>query len=244
MSDNQKPTEAYLQRKRRTFVELRPSGPRKQTFALKTVLLLLKAVVVPVVWLMKILIGSWLSPLLNRRFERQLMEAVRKNLSFLFDKFGARFVPDDSKRKLHNFVILETDKLRFKVSLFRGRYCMELAPLQAPLDWEDLGAMLMITPMHGEVYTGSDLPKIPSWSNLAELGKVLELHLPSTEEALSPSQYPETIRRLERIEEIGRDEFVQRWKEGVQFYRQHPEAVSANKEPKLQTLGLRNYTEL
>jgi len=243
MSIPAKPTEEYVRRKKRQLIELRPVTRRKLSLGQRALTVLIKVVLLPVVWVYKGLLGWWLDPLSASRFEKKLGCRVRDDLAFLFEKHGARFVPNERKYKYGKVVTLETDKLRFEAAWDRGDYFLRVAPLHAPLDWEEIGPALMAVNANAPITTKADFPPAPSWSDLDGLAKVLEPQFAHLEEALSPAHYGETIHVIEKMEEISRQEFIERLNRGARFYRDHPEASPWNKREHIQTLGLKDYPE-
>ena len=243
MPTSPKPSEDYIRRRRRQMIELRPAEPRKLSLKRRAVNFLITAAVLPIVWSYRGLVGWWLDPISARHFENKLKEKVRNDLAFLFEDFGAKFVANDRKYKYGKVVTLETDKLRFQASWDRGEYFLRIAPSHAPLDWEGIDAALMVVNAKAPSTSYAENPISQAWSGLAGLAQVLGPQLPLIEKAFSPEQYAHTIQSIERIEGIARQEFVERWNKGVQFYRAHPEANSRNKNEPFQTLGLKDYPD-
>jgi hypothetical protein len=236
-----KATEAYIQRKKRGLIELRPAGPPKMPFLKRPLFLFLKSIVLPIGWAYRGLVGWWLGPLLASRTEKELRAEVKRDLGFLFEKYSMRFVPNDRKYKHGNVVTLENEKLRFEVSGHHGEYFLRVAPLNLPLDWEDVATVIVAMKVKTPINSVADFGTPPTWSDLGGLAAVLEPEVPHLEKALSHEHYEETIQVIVKMEEISRSEFIARWNKNVQFYRDHPDANIWNKKEPIQTLGIKDY---
>jgi hypothetical protein len=229
---------------KRQLIELRPSTHRKLSLGKRTLALLFQAVFLPIIWIYKGLLGWWLDAILASRSQEALKVKVRSDLAFLFDNYGATVVPNGQQYGNGSVVTLETDKLRFEASWHHGEYSLRIAPPQAPLDWEDIAVVLTAMNVKTPINSGTDISPTHSWTDLAGLGRVLESQILLIEESLSQGHYEETIRTMEKLEEIGRRRFVERWKKSAKFYHEHPEADPWNKKEEIQTLGVKNYPEI
>jgi hypothetical protein len=112
-------------------------------------------------------------------------------LSFLFDNFGAQFVPNDPECRWGKVMTLTTPNLRLQILKDRGEYGAFVSPAAGNLEW---------TKVCDALKAG-----IPGWPrpiydpiSLTELSAILESQFARLEEAYGPDQYPFTKRRLEQ----------------------------------------------
>jgi len=133
----------------------------------------------------------WLEPLLTRQSEHKLRAEIRGNCSFLFDNFGARFVPNEREYRWGKVVTLATPNLRLQVSKDRGEYGASVSPVAGKVEWAKVCDALKAV--------------IPEWPrpvydpiSLTELSAILEPQFARLEEAYGPEKYPFTKRNLEQ----------------------------------------------
>jgi hypothetical protein len=139
-----------------------------------------------------VLFRWWLEPLLTRQAERSLMRDVKRDLAFLFARFGAQFVPNERKYKWGKVVTLAAGNVKIRASLDRGEYGVALSPNTEPSEWTGIRDLLTaIVPDYVRP------PYDPL--SLYEWGKLLEPYFLRIEEAYQPENYAVTSRNLEKV---------------------------------------------
>jgi hypothetical protein len=133
----------------------------------------------------------WLEPLLTRQAGHELRAEIRRNLSFLFDNFGAQFVPNEQEYRWGKVATLATRNLRLRISKDRGEYGASVSPTAGKGEWATVcDALKAATP---------DWQR-PSYDpiSLTELSALLKPPFARLEEAFGPEQYPVAKRSLEQ----------------------------------------------
>ena len=82
-----------------------------------------------------------------RKNQQQFVQEIESQLKFLFNDHGAKIVPNDPDVPFPPsfdgaFVTIATDSVRFRFTRGRGEFLVEVAPLTAPMEWENLELVL------------------------------------------------------------------------------------------------------
>jgi hypothetical protein len=149
-----------------------------------------------------ILFGWWLHPLMSRRAERRLKEETRTGLAFLFDDHGAKFVPNDRVPLPGRVITLEAGGFRFEIWHGRGEYEVYIAPLHAPMEWQDITLALMVINASHPIRTASDMPARSFFNSLPALSRVLQPQFDRLMAAYSVANYPATKQALSMAKKI------------------------------------------
>jgi hypothetical protein len=222
-------TEEARRRRRREYIARSPL-PKRPPDSLRLRLLrgfLVYGIGKPVAWTFKIIFGWWLNPFMAGRAERRFRTEVREAFSFLFDEFGAEFVPYSEKSLSWDRTTLRVRGLLFRASRWRGDREVRVAPVHAPTSWESLYTLIGAIDAIKTAETGVGAPPAPLISGFSDFAQWIKLRFSEIEEALSPTQYARTVEAMERVEEIDRQkagEWLAQWNERAKFYREHPEA--------------------
>jgi hypothetical protein len=137
-----------------------------------------------------ILLGWWLDPWLQRRRNQSLLDNVRRNLYFLFEK--GHVVQHPRIRVLpFNYATVEIawDNLLFSVTSGRGEETVVVAPHHAPNLSYELGPL--VAALENRPYSGRDV--ITSLSDAANL---LRSRLEFLDTAFSERDFPRTRGKL------------------------------------------------
>lgn len=138
--------------------------------------------------------------------DKEFEDAVRRQVAFLFDRFGAVVVSNDYfPRAFGNAIlVLETKGLRLRVVRDRDEVRLDIAPLHHPTEWVD--SAFALASLENEFST-SGLRLDRTLSSIAEH---LEPKLQLLQEAFSQERYQSTRQRVMEISEIQRRRAVQR----------------------------------
>jgi hypothetical protein len=147
----------------------------------------------------RVFFAWWLDNVLARQAEKRLRNRVSHGLAFLFTEHGARFVPNDAVYRGGKVVTLEVDGLLVRAAHDRGEDFLDIAPRQAPNEWEQIGLALMAVEAGQPVASKGDLLKYPSFLTLLEVEPLLKSRFAELKRAYSPGQYSTTKRTLEAI---------------------------------------------
>lgn len=123
----------------------------------RVVIVVLRFVVAPLFVLFRPigrLIELCFRPLNNsaaRKNQREFAAEINTQFSFLFKEHGGTIVPNDADVPLvpsHDgaYVTVATDAIRFRFTRGRGDFLLELAPLNAPTEWEKFDLVLAVIP--------------------------------------------------------------------------------------------------
>ncbi len=200
----------------------------------------------PIKWTYMVILGWWLNPLMASRSERKFRSEVRAAFSFLFDEFGAQFVPYSEKSLYWDRATFTVRGLLFRVSRMYGDCEAEIAPAQTPTSWESLYSVIDAIDFIRVAETGASAPRAPLILGLTDIAQWVKQRLGEIVEAFSPGHYAATLEAIEKVKEIERQkskESQAEWNERVKFHREHPEA-NPYKEKKqsgpIQSLGLKD----
>src|SRR5260370_4619430 len=140
----------------------------------------------------------WLKPLMEREAERWLKKEIRRELSFLFDKFGTRFVDTPKRYRWGTIVTLEAGNLLVQIASDRGEYFLNVAPSNGPTECEPISARRPATATR-QVYVSKDSTAFLPFASLSELALILELKFDLLEKAYSSKDHTNTWQRLDEI---------------------------------------------
>ena len=109
-------------------------------YLVRPVLLVLGAV-------FKFLFGWMDGSSIARKNQQQFAEEIKSQFPFLFKEHSARIVPNDPEVPFPPsldgaYVTVVTDSIRFRFTQGRGDFSLEVAPLAAPTEWENLELVL------------------------------------------------------------------------------------------------------
>lgn len=144
------------------LVPLGPIQPNRQPSIPKRVLVfIVRSLLAPIFFIIgkvyKVCFGrldeSW-----ARKNEREFAAEIETKFEFLFKEHDARIVPNEADVPLvpsldGAYVTVVTDAVRFRFTRGRGDLLLEVAPLNAPTEWERLDLVLAV------------IPNLPSRSN-------------------------------------------------------------------------------
>jgi hypothetical protein len=240
-------TEEARKRKRQEYLALNPP-PKRRPEPLKIRLIrgfLVYGIGKPILWTYKIIFGWWLNPLIAGRGERKFRKEVRAAFSFLFDEYGAQFVPYSEKSLYWSRATFTVRGLLFRVSRARGDCSATVAPVQAPTSWESLYTVIHAIDANKTAETKVNAPRAPLILGLSDIARWVESRFSEIEEAFSPAHYARTVEAIEQVEEIDRqkaEKSMAEWNERAKFYREHPEASLSNKKQSgpIQSLGFKD----
>ncbi len=177
-----------------------------------------------------------------QHLEKELRERVRESLDYLFDEFGAKFVPNDEQPEPRTrgvvLATLEVNHLRLKAVSFRDGFYMEVATASVPKQWEEIGTVLGAIDARKPVTSLEDVPAISTHLPLTEIGALLKRHFEDLQVGLSEINYATTMEAVRKIKELRRDEDDEERRRTSKFYRDHPEKNPWNKKGEIQTLGI------
>jgi hypothetical protein len=152
-----------------------------------------------------ILIGWWLPPLLRSTTDRQIQTEIQRDLAFLFQEFGAGFVPGQRMFRWGGVVTVEVQNILLQIALGRGEYTARLAPSSASPEWAPVSfAVNAIHPRQ------SPIREVPAttFSSVEELARLLRPNFSDLLRAYQPENYPATKEALQRISETARREWA------------------------------------
>ena len=93
----------------------------------------------------KVFFSWWLSKRLAGRNDQVLAEGIKENLEFLFTDYDGQVVPNEKQTPPYfdwAQATVVTADLRFNFTRDRGIIFANVAPKQAPKDWQELSAVL------------------------------------------------------------------------------------------------------
>jgi hypothetical protein len=139
--------------------------------------------------------GWWLDKRLVSRSNQRFGDDVRRHIAFLFDDYGARIIPNGPEPPASfdfALVTLSVGDLIFRFFRGRGDVTMNVASTRAPNDWHELSALLGVMDLGVQRRAFTDL---------ADIGRILRLHMNEIRQALSPEHYRNTQRLLYEVYE-------------------------------------------
>lgn len=156
----------------------------------------------PFVLAYKLIVGWWLNPILDRRYEEKFREQVRTDLAFLFHDFDGRFVPNERADKYAMLVTVEASELRVVVSQHHGDYGISVARRDSPEIKESLESVLEA------IYERDGTRRKPRYISLAEFGELFREKFGEVQMALSKENYADTAAAIGRSHQMGMQEMA------------------------------------
>lgn len=144
----------------------------------------------------KVLFSWWLDKRLVRRNDRILSQRIRENLEFLFRDHGARLVPNERETQPYfdwAQATVVTGDLRFNFTRDRGTIFANVAPEDAPKDWQELSAVLTA------ITVGDAAEQEIEFSRLPTIARELEPRMALLKTALSADQFEKTKAAVSNI---------------------------------------------
>ncbi len=134
-----------------------PVGPPAQepTGFKRVLIFLLMVLVRPVLLVLgavfKFFFGWMDGSSIARKNQQQFAQEIEGQLKFLFNDHGAKIVPNDPDVPFPPsfdgaYITIATDSVRFRFTQGRGDFLVEVAPLTAPMEWENLELVLATIP--------------------------------------------------------------------------------------------------
>jgi hypothetical protein len=156
----------------------------------------------PFVLAYKLIVGWWLNPILDRRYEHRFREQVRTDLAFLFHDFDGQFVPNERPDKYATLVTVEASELRVVVSQHHGDYGISVARRDSPEIKESLESVLEA------IYEQGGTRRKPQYASLAELGELFREKFTEVQMSLSKENYAGTAAAIDRNHQMGMQRMV------------------------------------
>jgi hypothetical protein len=178
---------------------------------------------------------DWWAKRRRRIKEDELKEYLCKNLPFLFSEWAAKFVPNEEySSKYHGiFATIEIGHLRLRASSFRDEFYIDIAPAQAPKDWEDLVTVLKALQAKGPINSVEDITCMTTYLPISSLAALLKQHLAGLQEGFSVPNYAVTWRTIQTIKQVEREEYNRQMWKGVHEARNNVEKPSQDEAPSL-----------
>jgi hypothetical protein len=163
----------------------------------KTVLDLMRPILVPVIWAVEKTYAALFGHRdlrLSKEDDERLAQEIRSNLSFLFDDYGARIVPDETLKHPRPFdyavVIVSLDELSFRFIRGRGEFRVQVVPNRTPSVWEDLPLVLAMVDAEFERR---------EFSSFLDVAASLKHRMKLLQEAFSADRCPELQQQLSEV---------------------------------------------
>jgi len=151
----------------------------------------------PIVLAYKLIVGWWLNPIVDRRYEQKFREQVRTDLAFLFHDFDGQLVPNERPDKYATLVTVEASELRVVVSQHHGDYGISVARRDSPEVKESLESVLEA------IYERDGTRRKPRYISLTELGELFREKFTEVQMALSKENYADTAAAIDRSHQMG-----------------------------------------
>ena len=152
-----------------------------------------------------VLTGSWKpkSSVKSMPPDPEFEVQIRKDLRFLFDKYGAKIVSNTYDYRVFGnaVVVIAAGQLLFQVVRDRGEIRIDVAPGPvSPIDgrWMELGGALAALTMDD---SSEKIPDPFYYATLSRAADFMEPALPQLREAFSEQQYETTSRKIRQINE-------------------------------------------
>ena len=181
--------------KKRMLVPL--NNPRRPTFGTRFVTAILRAVFVPLGFVLgnlyKLCFGWWLDKRLAKRDHERLERDIRNHLAFLFSECSAEIVPDQGFDSPPSFdyagVTLALGSVRLRFVRGRGDLNVSVASAFAPDCWEDLR---LVADGFAKWETTRPVPYSYSLDNMES---ILRPRLATLQTALSKENFEKTLQQ-------------------------------------------------
>jgi len=139
---------------------------------------------------------------LAKKGEEELAADIQRCLPFLFCEMGGRVIPNEGVEFPPPFdyavITIDASELRLRFTRGREHLAVQVAPKVSPNSWHELSTILTVLEVSG-VRRGSI-------SGLAQVGKLLQLHIKEITDAVTEDQYPHLRAQLQQ--EYDRDRIV------------------------------------
>jgi hypothetical protein len=189
-------------RSERPLLRLTPRVRRK-SWKYDVVAPLVMMIIGPFVLAYKLLVGWWLNPILDERYEKKFREQIRTDLAFLFDDFDGHFVVNDLTHKNVALVMMEAANLRIMISQHHGDYGISVARRDSANSAESLYSILTA------IYEREGSLRTATYVNLEDLGRLFREKFNEVQTALSDERYSDTVAAISRRHQQGMQRMVQ-----------------------------------
>lgn len=135
----------------------------------------------------------------QRKSEKRLQDEIRRNLPWLFERYGGKVIPNTQNyRRAFDYAVVTVALGNIFIRFVRGRGELraDIAPAHAPTNWEEVA----------EAIESAGLGKVPrpQYYSLNDLGRLLEQNLDHLNAAFAEDQYGRshpgpTVPRLIRL---------------------------------------------
>jgi hypothetical protein len=134
-------------------------------------------------------------------------ESVRRQMKFLFERFGATTISNDYFPDAFGnaILIVETKTLRLRVVRDRDEVRVDVAPSGNPTDWVDSAFALAAIEAESANYSFSLDRAITS------IARHLDPKFEALQDAFTPDRYPDTREKIMQIAELERAKAVGRF---------------------------------
>lgn len=150
--------------------------------------------------LYNVLFGWWLDGFTFRRRQTRFEQEIQTDYYWLFEKYGARIVPQKPYRQAFDYVQanVSVDNLIIQFVRGRGEFRVNLAPAHAPHDWYDFGEAIDLACEPKGNSTGRTFYRTATFGQLFEANIDRLKHFFSAQE-YGPSRRDRTAKRLVRL---------------------------------------------
>jgi hypothetical protein len=115
----------------------------------------------------------------HKKLHERLCQGIRQNLPWLFDRYGAKVIPNTRPYPRafdYAVVTVSAERMLFAFIQGRGELRVEIAPEYTPNGWQEIGEVIS---------TIDGLKGPPRYYNLAGFGRVLERNVDHCRNAFS-----------------------------------------------------------
>jgi hypothetical protein len=131
---------------------------------------------------------------------------IRRQLAFLFDRFGASIISNQyfPGAFRNAILVIETKMLRLRVVRDRDEVRVDVAPFHNPTEWVDSAFAL------AAIEVGSGGPQFSVHRAITSIGRHLDPKFEALQDAFTLDKYPDTRQKIMQIYELERKKAIER----------------------------------